>query len=193
MKRVVCRLWVAMTIAVSVALGMTSCESLLGGEENEVGLSYLVEDVEFEAVSVTVKRFSGAYSNFQACDNFTFEFVGVDRSGIKDVLTLDLLAPEGTTDPSGEYIVGYSGDFVALSRYDVVDPSTNAAYSGGSFYAEARGGYISNYYGFLTEGRITISKVSENEYRVVVNTKSMEHSVKMTYTGGWTLIEVAGE
>ena len=45
MKRVVCRLWVAMTIAASVALGMTSCESLLGGEENEVGLSYLVEDV----------------------------------------------------------------------------------------------------------------------------------------------------
>lgn len=193
MKRVVCRLWVAMTIAAVAALGMTSCESLLGGEGGEVGLSYLEKDVDFEAVSVTAKRFSGIASTFQNYDNFTFEFVGADRSGVKDVLTLDLLAPKGTTDPAGEYVVGYGGDFVALSRYDVLDPTTNISYSGGSFYAEAMGGHISNYYGFLTEGRITISREGENEYRVVVNAKSMEHSVQMTYAGDWRLVEVTGE
>ncbi len=166
-----------------VMVAMTSCDSWLEGAESEASLSNLTEDVDFEAESVVGNHFSGVYASYKSSENFFLEFVGAEREGVKDVLVLDLIAPQGTKTIEGEYVVGYQGDYIALSRYDVVDQTTGMFFSGGSFYAEAIGNRLTDYMGFLTEGRVTISRIEEGNYQVVVDAKSELHTVKMTYSG----------
>lgn len=172
-------------VAAVVTLGLTSCESWLDyNETEEPQISYLTRDAEFEAKSVIAKHFTGGiYSDGKNHENFFLEFVGANRSGVQDVLILDLLAPEGHTDLAGEYTVGYAGDFVALSMYTVLDQTTGIYYTGGSYYGEAKNNYITDYYGFLTEGKVTITLLEEGVYNVVVDAKSELPTIKMTYTG----------
>lgn len=171
-------------VALFASLGLSSCESwLLGEEESNNQLSYLTTDVEFVATTLTARHLTGSVFNGVAKENFFLEFVGDEREGVKDVLILDLLAPKGTQSVAGEYAVGYEGDYIALSRYDLVDQKTGNIYTGGSFYAEAKGNYLTEYFGYLTGGKVTISQLEEGIYQVVVDALSVERTVKMTYTG----------
>lgn len=180
------RLWLWL-MACAMLLGLDGCNEWLGEEEFEQEISFLTRDVDFVATSVNAKKYSGIYANYKSSENFFFQFLGDEReNGVRDVMHLDLIAPAGTVDPVGTYTVGYSGDYVALSRYDVVDQTSGMFYTGGSYYGEARGGYMSDYYGFLTEGKVVISRTAEGIYTVEVDAKSALPTVKMTYAGAIT-------
>lgn len=171
-------------VAILVVVGLCSCDSWLTSEETHTQLSYLTRDVDFVATSVTANHLttSGA-DGTQPKEHFFLEFVGDNRSGVRDVLALDLLAPQGATTPAGEYVVGYEGEYVALSKYDVVDQTTGVFYTSGSFYAEAKNNFLTDYYGFLTEGTVTITQLEDGTYNVAVDAKSVLPTIKMTYTG----------
>ncbi len=179
-KRVVAGL-VALLFA---TVGLWSCDSLLGEEEGVGGLSNLTKDVEFVATSVIAKHNTNSIINNESCENFFLEFVGANRAGgFKDVIMLDLLAPRGAESLVGEYVVGYEGDYVALSRYDFVDQSTGSLFVGGSMYAEAKNNYLTDYFGYLTKGEVTITQSADGSYNVIVDAKSVYRTIKMTYTG----------
>ena len=108
-------------------------------------------------------------------------------------MILDLLAPSGTTTPVGTFTVGYSGNYIALSRYDVKDEISGLFYTGGCFYGEARDNFMTNYFGFLTEGEVVITLTEEGEYRVEVDAKSVVPTIKMTYTGEITFKQADSE
>ncbi len=178
-------------VVVLVALGFTSCNSWLDMEgEDDNQLSYLTSDVDFVAESVIAKHYPNSNMNGREYEKFFFEFVGADRSGKKDVMVLDLLAPDGTEIPTGVYEVGYTGDYVALSRYDVPD-STGVYYSCGSYYGEAENNFLTDYYGFLTAGKVTILQPEAGTYQVEVDAKSLFTTVKMTYTGAIKIEEIS--
>ena len=61
--------------------------------------------------------------------------------------------------------------------------STGVYYSSGSYYGEAENNYLTDYYGFLTAGKVTITQPEAGTYHVVVDAKSVFTTVKMTYTG----------
>lgn len=164
-------------------VGLWSCDSLLGEEESGSGLSSLTKDAEFVATSAVAQHHPDSSVNNELRENFLLEFVGAEQAGVCDVLILDLLAPDGAESLVGEYVVGYEGDFVALSRYDSKDPNTGLLYSGGSLYAEAKNGYLTDYFGYLTKGTITIQQLEDGTYNVAVDAKSVYHTIKMTYTG----------
>lgn len=188
-KRDLCHLLVALLIMV----GLCGCNKWLSENEPQQEVSVLTEDVEFVAQSVTAHRNSGIYAEYKGMENFFFEFVGEQRGGVCDVMILDLLAPSGTTTPVGTFTVGYSGNYIALSRYDVKDEISGLFYTGGCFYGEARDNFMTNYFGFLTEGEVVITLTEEGEYRVEVDAKSVVPTIKMTYTGEITFKQADSE
>lgn len=163
--------------------GLCSCDSWLDGEENETPLSNLAKDVDFVATSVVAQRFTGVYADYKTKDNYFLEFASDDRSGVRDVLVLELLTPVGQSSLVGEYTVGYEGERIVLSKYDVVDQTTGIFYTSGSFYAEAKNNFLTDYYGYLTEGTVTITLLEDDIYNVVVDAKSVLPTIRMTYTG----------
>lgn len=175
--------------AVLATAMLTSCEGWLEYEETNTQISYLTKDVEFVAESASATHLKGVYASYNSCENFFLELVGTLRDGVQDVILLDLLAPANTPLPTGTFNVGYEGDFIALSRYDVMDQATGTLYTGGCYYGEARNNYLTDYYGFLTEGEVRISLDEEGEYHIEVDAKSVTHTVKMTYEGAMNIVD----
>lgn len=175
------RVWMKIATIV-VALSTIACDGLLDMDDPEQDVSTLTEDVNFVAESVICKRFDNVYADFYRYDNYFFEMVGEDKNGVKDVMILDLLVPDGTSSPVGEYKVGFVGNYIALAKLDLFDPNTGMLYYGGCYYGRADGGVVNEYYGFLTEGKVTISSL-EDEYFITVDAKSEEHNVYVYYHG----------
>lgn len=178
-------------VAVAMMLtSLTSCTSWLDDVNDDNEVPVLTRDASFVAESVIAKHYSGVYLNYKDYENFFFEFVGAESDdGKRDVVVLDLLAPEGTTVPTGTFTVSYSGDYIALPVYDIVDAGTNMRYRGGSYYGVAENGYIGDEYGFFTSGEVRISIDEEANYTVEVDVKSNLPTIQMTYTGPIKFIE----
>lgn len=174
--------FLSVAAALIVALGVSSCEGWLDVENYQEPVSTLTKDVNFVAESVICKRFDNIYLNYRDYDNFSIELTSKDNNGEKEVMILDLLLPDGTASPEGEYQVGYAGKYIALSKFDLIDPATGFQYWGGSYYGVAKDGYIGDYYGFLTEGKVSVSTL-EGQYYITVDAKSEAHNVYVYYHG----------
>lgn len=166
----------------------TGCDSWFDVDMPEDKVSYLEEDVYFVATSVICKHFTNVYAQYPDHENYFIELLGEDNGGVRDVMILDLLVPAKNPILEHEYLVGYKGEFIALSKYDVYDPYTGIQYMGGCYYARAKDGLISDYYGFLTEGSVLIYTI-EDKYHISVNAKSLDHNVKVSYSGPLTVVE----
>lgn len=176
-------------IAIVAALSFSACDSWLDVDEPEDIVSSLTKSVNFTAKNVVCKHFEAIYADYPTHDSFIFELTSDLVGARRDAIILDLLVPKGTEDFVGEYTVGYEGDYIALSKFNIYDPTTGIHYTAGSYYGMALNGYITDYYGFLTEGVVTITRTNEetaeaaNIYTIEVDAKSLAHTVKMTYTG----------
>lgn len=168
--------------AIMLLTSMTACSEWLEEPEVEVEISRLDRDAEFVATNVICKRFEGVYASYPKGVNYFFELTNEAVDGLQQVMILDLVAPEGSTSFDGEYIVGYEGKYIALSRFDVFDPNTGLQYMGGTYYATAKNGFITDYYGFLTEGKVLIYTI-EGVTHIVVDGKSLDRTVKVKYEG----------
>lgn len=176
-------------VAVVMIAGLSACDSLLDVENYEQEISTLTENVNFKADEAICKRFEDIYINYPNYANYFFELTGPkDENGEQEVMVLDLMLPKLKLSPEGEYKVGYSGDYIALSKFDVVDSVSGMFYTGGCCYGKAKNGIISDYYGYLTEGRVLISSV-DGEYYVTVEAKSEEHNIWVQYIGPLEIIE----
>lgn len=183
------RRFLSIAATMIVALCVSACDGWLDVETPENKISYLTEDVNFTAESVIFKRYEGIYANYPEHANYFMELHGPKRDdGTMDAMILDLLVPKDNISPVGEYAVGYAGKYVALSHFEVYDPMTGFQYYGGCYYGLARDGYIGDYYGFLTEGKVTISEL-EGNYYVTVDAKSEEYNVYVHYQGPLELTE----
>lgn len=166
-------------------LTMVSCDEWLSiDDQPQDVISTLSKDVDFEATNVICKHFEKIYGNYPNHDCFIFELTSDENNYQRDALILNLLVPHGTQTFVGEYAVGYDGDYIALSRFNIYDANSGVEYLTGSFYGRAIHGYIGDYYGFLTEGKVTITPESEEgEYSIDVDAKSLERTVRTRYTG----------
>lgn len=172
-----------------MVVGLGACDDFLNVENYEQEISTLTENVNFKADKAICKRFEDIYANYPKHTNYFFELTGPkDEKGEQDVMILDLMLPEIKVGLEGEYKVGYTGDYIALSKFDVIDSASGMMYTGGCCYGKAKNGYISDYYGYLTEGRVLISSVDGNYY-VTVEAKSEEHTVWVQYIGPLEIIE----
>ncbi len=172
-----------------VMLGLGACDGLLDVENYEQKISTLTENVHFKADAAICKRFDNIYVNYPKHTNYFFELTGPkDENGEQEVMILDLMLPNVKIGPEGEYKVGYTGDYIALSKFDVVDSASGMFYTGGCCYGKAKNGIISDYYGYLTEGRVLISSL-DGEYYVTVEAKSEEHNIWVQYIGPLEIIE----
>lgn len=170
-------------------MGVASgCDGLLESDPAENNITNISQDVDFEAKSATYKHFSGENSYYPQRENFVIELLGSEGS-VRDAMILDLLTPKGQTTPVGRYIVGSKGDYLALPKYDVLDSTTGLLYMGGSYYGRAVGGYIKDYFGFLTEGEVNICALADGGYSVVVDGKSGNYTIKVRYEGEITQIQ----
>ena len=175
----------------AVALTMGGCDVWLDVEQEQVPISNLTKDVDFVATNIICKRYNSIYAAYPNCDNFSIQLTSDEVEGEREVVILDLLVPKGTEKPDAEYIVGYGGEgikYVALSKYDVYDIHTGVQYMGGSYYGVAKNGSIDDYYGFFTEGRVQIYAI-EGTYHIIVDAKSEDRTVKMTYSGPLPITE----
>ena len=188
MVRKMRRLWIRGAMVVMMALGLSACEGWLDVEEMEQPISTLTENVNFTAEKVLCKRYDNIYADYYRYDNFFLELTTTpNEDGEQQVMILDLLLPDGTATPEGEYQVGYVGNYIALSRLELFDPGSGMLYMGGSYYGTAREGFVTDYYGFLTEGKVIISSL-DGEYYVTVDAKSKEHKVYVYYHGPMEII-----
>lgn len=174
-------------VALMMALSVSACDEWLDVEDMEQPISTLTQDVNFTAEKVICKRFDNIYADFHRQDNFFLEMTATREDGQQDVMILDLLLPDGKATPEGEYKVGYAGNYIALSKMDLYDPGSGMMYMGGSYYGTAKEGYITDYYGFLTEGKVIISSL-EGEYFVTVDAMSEEHKIYVYYHGPLEII-----
>lgn len=174
--------------SVLLTLGLASCDGLLDVENYEPNFSTLTEDVNFTAESVVCKKFDSIYADYPKHTNLFLELAGPEKEGIKEVMILDLLLPELKASYDGEYKVGFSGDYIALPQINLLDPSNGMTYQGGCYYATAKNDILnSDYYGFLTEGKVIISSL-EDTYYVTVEAKSEEHNIWVHYSGPMEVI-----
>lgn len=188
MRLIMKRVFLYVALVATLALSMTACDSFLDVEQPEEKVSYLTQDVNFTATSIICKHFTELYMQYPHCENYYIEMVGDEVEGVREVMILDLLVPEDNPVLEAEFKVGYDGKFVALSKYDVFDPVTGFQYMGGCYYGKAVDGYIRDYYGFLTEGTVRISSL-DGVYNIDVNAKSLDHEIKVLYSGPLTVIE----
>lgn len=172
-----------------VALLTVGCDWLLEVNPADNNISRLTQDVEFTATSAACQHFTGVYADYPNRENFHIELLGDPQGDARDAMILDLLTPEGQTTPVGVFTVGTEGECIALSRYDVVDENTGIIYNGGCFYGRAIGGYIKDYFGFLTEGEVRITCSEEGVYDIEVTAKSGTYSVSVVYNGVFTANE----
>lgn len=182
------RVFLYVALVATLSLSMTACDSFLEVEQPEDKVSYLTKDVNFAATSIICKHFTELYMQYPYHENYFIELLGDEVDGVRDVMILDLLVPEDNPVLEAEYKVGYDGKFVALSKYDVFDPTTGFQYMGGCYYGRAVDGYIRDYYGFLTEGTVRITSL-DGVYHIDVNAMSLEHEIKVQYSGPLTVIE----
>lgn len=178
-----------MLLLLALAVAMSSCDGLLESDPTDNNITLLTQNVDFEAHSATCKHFPGANINYPERENYVIELLGKDGGSIRDAMILDLLTPKGQTTPVGRFVVGKASDYMALSRYDVIDGATGMSYMGGSYYGRAVEGYIKDYYGFLTEGEVNICALPEGGYSVVVDAKSSDYTIKVRYEGVMEIIE----
>ena len=180
----------SLRVVLLVALmGSTSgCDRLLETDPAENNITHLTQNVDFDAKSALCKHFAGEESMFPERENYVIELLGSEGS-VRDAMILDLLAPKGHTTPVGIYTVGSKGDYLALPKYDLVDGTTGIIYMGGSYYGRAVDGYIKDYFGFLTEGSVTIEAMEEGGYSVVVDAKSSDYTIDVHYEGEMTFVQ----
>ena len=172
---------------VTLACVASGCDSWLDPDPTDNNITLITQNVDFEAQSATCKRFSGALINFPERENFVIELLGKEGS-VRDAMILDLLAPKGAELPVGKFPVGQAGEYMALSRYDIMDSATGLFYMGGSYYGRVTDGFIKDYYGFLTEGEVNITLSEEGIYTIVVDAKSSNYTIKVRYEGEMTII-----
>ena len=172
---------------VALACVASGCDSWLEPDPTDNNITLITQNVDFEAQSATCKRFSGALINFPERENFVIELLGKEGS-VRDAMILDLLTPKGAELPVGKFPVGQADEYMALSRYDIMDSATGLFYMGGSYYGRVTDGFIKDYYGFLTEGEVNITLSEEGIYTIVVDAKSSNYTIKVRYEGEMTII-----
>ncbi|MBO5662207.1 MAG: hypothetical protein J6R93_07040 [Tidjanibacter sp.] len=178
MKRMIYGVVVAMVMALNVG-----CDLLLDVDNYEQPLSTLTADVNFTASEQPViRQFDVLYPDFRNHQSFVVELIGPEVDGKRDAVVLDLLAPKTTLSIEGEYTVGFTGDYIALPRLDLINNATGMMQYGGSYYGKAMDGVIGDYYGFLTEGKVMVSSL-DGEYFITVDAKSEEHNIWAYYHG----------
>lgn len=177
MKRVM-----SILAAMIVAVGLSACDGLLDVEKYEPKFSTLTEDVNFTPESALGKTFDSIYADYPKHTNLFFELVGPEVDGENEVMILDLLMPNNKVDYSGEYKVGFSGDYIALPQINLLNPANGMTYQGGCYYGIAKNGIVNDYYGFLTEGKVIISQLDDTYY-ITVDGKSVEHNIYVHYQG----------
>ncbi len=183
--------WIFATLAAVVMLPLSGCNEWLEKNYQDNNITRLHDDVDFVATSASFRHLTGAYAEFKERENFFIELLGDPTGATRDAMILDLVAPKGATTPEGTYTVGFVGDYVALSRYDVVDENSGMVFFGGSYYGQAVNGIIKDYYGFLTTGTVVVTRVGEegNNYTVRVAAYSGDYSVSVTFDGEFQFIE----
>lgn len=170
-----------------VALLNVGCD-FLNVEEYNQPISTITENVNFTATEAIVKQFDRLYINYSQHQSYVVELLGPEENGERQAMILDLLLPNTLDGMEGEYTVGYSGTFIALGRVEVVNGATGMMSYGGCYYGKAKGGYISDEYAFLTEGKVTVSSL-DGEYFITVDAKSEENSIWAYFNGPVEIID----